>query len=629
MKQLVYFLISLFCIAGLHACNQKELDRITSQIDEMKSMQIASISSQISNIQASISTLEKMDAELKSSIDELSKKEEESVSPDEALAKEIASLKESLTQVESAMSKRIDNLKTYIDDEIKKQTDWITTTFSTLEQYQSTCNEIASVKLSVSDLENTLKGLITDSESSLDQKLLSLESTLKTLVSDTEASVKSWVNEQLTGYYTIAQVDAKVIALEKSIVDGDKSQAHELAKLKANLDSAKTDIKTAYELAISEAITTSDGKINNKIAEDIKTATDALQVQIDTINTKISEIELRLGKVEVSLEKIFAQVQSIVVVPTFSDGSVKLDSNKDTEILFEVSPRKAAIALAGQNKNVFSLDAISAETKASMFVVHFPIKSVQDNGECLVITIDAAQMDSNTLNSNSNLMARLKIDDGVSSMTTVYFTLSISYAFKPVDLGLSSGLKWADANLGANAPEHYGNYYAWGETETKSNYIWSTYKWANGSEKKLTKYCPADKADFWNGDGQPDVKTVLDSENDVAHALLGGKWRMPTDEEWTELRTQCTWTWTTENGVNGQRVTGPNENSIFLPAAGGRNGEDLKGVGTYGHFWSSSLDTDDPSKAWQVYFSSSSYPGSVTRSNVGRYIGWSIRPVSD
>lgn len=415
MKKFVYLLISIFCIVGLGACNQEELDNIKSQIDELKSTQIASISSQISNIQASISTLEKMDTELKSSIDELSTKEEELVSADEAQAKEIASLKESLTKIESALSKRIDDLKTYVDDELKKQSDWVTATFSTLEQYQSTCDEIASIKETLSNQETALKKLI----------------------SDTESSIKGWVNEQLTGYYTIAEMDAKISALEKAIEDGDKAQADELEKLRTELGTAKTEIKTAYEKAISDAINEFEGKINEKIASDIKTATDALQGQIDEINTKITDIEKRLGLIEESLEKILARVQSIVVVPNSINSKVLFKDSEDTDILFEVSPRSASVALAQQDISVFSLDAVLTETKASMFDLHFPIKSVKDNGECLVVTIDAAKMDMKSLDDASylnSISGRLKIDDGFNSMTTEYFTLvkDPDYVTRPI-----------------------------------------------------------------------------------------------------------------------------------------------------------------------------------------------------
>ena len=199
-------------------------------------------------------------------------------------------------------------------------------------------------------------------------------------------------------------------------------------------------------------------------------------------------------------------------------------------------------------------------------------------------------------------------------------SVTVKEQFGPVDLGLSSGLKWANFNLGANAPEEYGDYYAWGETETKSNYNWSTYKWCNGAYDSLTKY--NNSSSF----GTVDNKTVLNPEDDVVHVNLGGRWRMPTDAEWTELMTECTRTWTTENGVNGRRVTGPNGNSIFLPAAGIRYDADLCGPGSYGKYWSSSLGTmGAPGYAWSVYLDSDYYG----RFDDYRCYGFSVRPVSE
>ena len=190
-----------------------------------------------------------------------------------------------------------------------------------------------------------------------------------------------------------------------------------------------------------------------------------------------------------------------------------------------------------------------------------------------------------------------------------------------VDLGLPSGLKWASNNVGATAPEDYGNYYAWGETAPKTDYSWATYKYANGAGEKLTKYC----TDASYGDnGFTDNKTTLDPEDDAAYVNWGAKWRMPTDAEWTELREQCTWTWTTQNGVNGYQVTSKtNGNSFFLPAAGYR-GKNLNSVGSFGYYWYSSLNNDYPYRAWYENLKSDR----VTLGNGGsRYYGFSVRPV--
>ena len=200
-----------------------------------------------------------------------------------------------------------------------------------------------------------------------------------------------------------------------------------------------------------------------------------------------------------------------------------------------------------------------------------------------------------------------------------------------VDLGLPSGLKWASFNVGASKPEDYGDYYAWGETAPKSDYTWSTYKWCNGSYDSLTRYCPSGKTRHWGGSGNPDNKTSFkdyDYADDAARKVLGGKWRMPTDAEWTELWNNCTWTWTDNyngTGVKGRVVTATNGNRIFLPAAGYRSDTNLYYAGLTGYYRSSSLDTDVPFCAYLVYFNSDN----LFRFREDRYIGQSVRPVYD
>ena len=189
-----------------------------------------------------------------------------------------------------------------------------------------------------------------------------------------------------------------------------------------------------------------------------------------------------------------------------------------------------------------------------------------------------------------------------------------------VDLGLPSGLKWATCNVGATKPEEYGNYYAWGETETKTTYNWSTYKWCNDSYDTQTKYCTDSSY------GTVDNKTMLELADDAARANWGGAWRMPTDAEWTELRENCTWTWTIKNGVNGYEVkSNINGNSIFLPAAGGRDDDDLYYAGYHGYYSSSSLGTGSPDGAWGVGFDS----GYVDWGDGARYFGQSVRAVCE
>ncbi|MBR4967125.1 MAG: InlB B-repeat-containing protein [Bacteroidaceae bacterium] len=191
--------------------------------------------------------------------------------------------------------------------------------------------------------------------------------------------------------------------------------------------------------------------------------------------------------------------------------------------------------------------------------------------------------------------------------------------YECIDLGLPSGIKWATCNVGATKPEEFGGYYAWGETEEKECYEWSTYKWCNGSYESITKYCTQSNY------GTVDNKTVLDPEDDVAHVKWGGTWRMPTRAEQDELLNNCTWTWTNQNGVDGYTVTGPNGNSIFLPAAGDRYRAGVYNRYYCGSYWSSSLGNYASYCAYLLDFISVCYD----RINADRSVGYSVRPVSE
>ena len=176
-----------------------------------------------------------------------------------------------------------------------------------------------------------------------------------------------------------------------------------------------------------------------------------------------------------------------------------------------------------------------------------------------------------------------------------------------IDLGLPSGTKWACCNVGASAPEGYGNYYAWGETTPKSVYNWDTYQYRDeyynvvniGSDIAGTGY-------------------------DAATVNWGTPWRMPSLAQIQELLSNCTSTWTTQNGVNGRKFTGPNGGTVFLPASGDRWGADLSGAGTYGYYWSSSLSGSNPSRAYGLYVGAG---GANWSYNYGRGDGFTLRPV--
>ena len=208
----------------------------------------------------------------------------------------------------------------------------------------------------------------------------------------------------------------------------------------------------------------------------------------------------------------------------------------------------------------------------------------------------------------------------LTDLDTVYIYREAEPQGDWVDLGLPSGLLWATRNVGASSPEDYGDYFAWAETQPKSYYDWDTYTYTCSDYDDLTKYC---NDSYYGCDGYTDNLTILQAGDDAATANWGKGCRTPTREEWEELIDHCTSVWTTQNGVNGRRFTGPNGNTLFLPAAGFRWDDHLYVAGRYGCYWSSLLYTDCPNGAWRGYFNSG-YSGLYSDY---RYSGHSVRAV--
>ncbi|MBO7562861.1 MAG: Ig-like domain-containing protein [Bacteroidales bacterium] len=189
------------------------------------------------------------------------------------------------------------------------------------------------------------------------------------------------------------------------------------------------------------------------------------------------------------------------------------------------------------------------------------------------------------------------------------------------DLGLT--VKWAHCNLGATTPEGYGDYYAWGEIETKAEYTWENYKWANGDYNKITKY------GFKESYGVVDNLTTLELADDVANVKLHGNWRMPTKDEMKDLVEKCKWDWLSFNGVRGYLVTSKiNGNSIFLPAAGYHIGPVLEAAGSIGEYWSSSLGDEWSDSSFSVFFQPSNFATWLSLGTTYRCCGYPIRPVT-
>ena len=196
-----------------------------------------------------------------------------------------------------------------------------------------------------------------------------------------------------------------------------------------------------------------------------------------------------------------------------------------------------------------------------------------------------------------------------------------TYAY--VDLDLPSGTLWATCNVGAETPEGYGDHFAWGETQPKNDYSWATYKYCEGDKNHLTKYCNV--AEYGNN-GFTDNLFFLQPTDDAASVNWGGKWRTPTCAEWDELFRNCNHEIAEVNGVKGLLFSSKsNRNTIFLPASGYYEGDELKGAGQSGHYWLSDLyKMSYPFDAYFLIFSVNDY----INTNYGiRDLGRSVRPV--
>ena len=224
------------------------------------------------------------------------------------------------------------------------------------------------------------------------------------------------------------------------------------------------------------------------------------------------------------------------------------------------------------------------------FVAHADVLKGDVNCDGLVNITDVSRMISYLLNEQEvsiNLENADVSGDGMVNVTDVTmlidYLLNMQQEHEYVDLGLPSGTLWATCNVGANAPEEYGDYFAWGETEPKEVYTWENYKWCNGTFDTMMKYCIFSKF------GTVDNKTVLDLEDDAAYVNWGASWRMPSWDQMEELRAKCAWTWTTLKGINGRLVTGPNGNTLFFPAAGVRSGSECIEEGSEGVYFGREL----------------------------------------
>lgn len=346
-------------------------------------------------------------------------------------------------------------------------------------------------------------------------------------------------------------------------------------------------------------------------------------------------------KFSVKYESLTSNTKYSVVAYVKLDGMTYKGNAKD----FSTISVKASVTVESSDVSCktatisgkLTVESVGTFTKSAILYYSSTastLDALKSNGTKKTLTLGAdgafsTVADGFSINTEYYYCVVANVNDAEFASSVKSFTTLDYQTPELVDLGLS--VKWASFNLGATKPENYGGYYQWaGTTDVTDksiylNYSNCPYHTGSSSSTGWTKYVPSGKSSYWSGSGSPDNKTVLDPEDDVAHVMLGGKWRMPTRAEFGELYNNCTSEWTTLNGVNGWKFTSKkNGNCIFLPAAGDRYYDLPYYVGSYGRYWSSSL-TVEPYYANVLYFST----GGVRTGYDYRYYGLSVRPVSE
>ena len=443
-----------------------------------------------------------------------------------------------------------------------------------------------------------------------------------------------------------------------------------LDQIKGVLTDQKTTLETrlaAVEAAMKAQTLSLEGKLDLLLAAvgsqtlKLEELADRLTTAIDNLSSdmedKLDQIKGVLTDQKTALETKLAAIEAAVKAQTLSlEGKLDL-LEAAVKALPDYGSQLAAISTAIANLPDYG-DKLSA--------IEAAVKALPDYGskfDLIVASLDAIKGQAEALGTGQTGIATQIADvtaainalvdqvkdgdtDAAAALAQIIQKLedlkgsiggggTTPSPVEYVDLGLPSGLKWAKCNLGASKPSDYGDYYSWGETAPKADYDWPTYKWMQAGKSNsnyITKYTVADGQTWgiWydsSGAFIGDNKTVLAAADDAATANLGSPWRMPTADEIQELIDNCTWIWTTQDGVNGYQVDGPNGNAIFLPAAGYYKGTMRYERGS-GYYWSSSLHTDlsffaSSEYACGLYFESGGHVGYCSFRN----LGYSIRPV--
>lgn len=480
MKKLLLVIAAVAML--LPSCQKIEdaINALDNRVTELEGEKISSTEQQIENINTSIADLEAMDIELKNyitalqgtaaelqkSIDttntkidnvkmalqgEISTAKADVLAQLETLRTEmnnelsqinsnIATLQAKDTELEG----KITELRNYVDTELKNTEDWATATFSTLEQYNALCTEIATIKTqienlnkSISELETRLntkiatdiatavKGLqgelaeavteITNAYTSAistakEEITVAYTAAIQSAISALESSMKQWVNEQLANYYTIAQIDAKIAALQKQIQSGGSEElVSEINSMKSSLQSMKSELTAAYQKAITDAINTNNGVITAKIAEEIATVNQRITNEINTLNSRLDDIESRLDALEDKVDDLMNRELEI----TFDETEyIAILAGGSCKVNYTITSSESEVHIATIAQNGWKASVTKNTEKTGYITVFAPNPLTSE--PIIVLVSDA----------NTTIMRSLTFVGGVTNIATKSYAIT-------------------------------------------------------------------------------------------------------------------------------------------------------------------------------------------------------------
>ncbi|MBE6211861.1 MAG: hypothetical protein E7129_01815 [Rikenellaceae bacterium] len=395
-----FFLILAAVAMVLPGCKKIEesIDATNARIDKLE-QKIPTIDEQISSIQESINALEEVDSKLKESIKALE-------ASDKATAEEIAALKDA----DKAIEDKIEELKKYIDDVLKSTKDWVNATFATLEQLNALSSEVAALK------------------SLVDANKAEATANLANAISNLETSLKKWVGEQLSNYYTIAEIDAKIAELQKAITNGDSALQQQLNELKSQLETTKQEITEAYKKAIKEAIETNNGVIDQKIASEIATVNKRIDEEVAAINAKIANIESRLDELEDKVDDLADKITGNLSISFDIEEDAALIAGSTVKVNYTITNSGSECHIATIAQNGWSAVVTKSSDKEGYITVTSPKPFT--NSPIMVFVS----------NSTTTIMRTLSFVDGFASIETDSY--SVPFDATTLDINVQSNLDY-------------------------------------------------------------------------------------------------------------------------------------------------------------------------------------------